>query len=74
MKVKKLLKRLMTKATKTLNVSEDVHKRLKLAATQEGEKIADYAEAAIEVGLSKPREIKRLLEDRTKQEPPQGTK
>lgn len=74
MKVKKLIQRLMTKTTKTLNVGEEVHKRVRLAAAMEGVKISDYAEAALEVGLKRPKEITRLLEDRTKQEPQPGPK
>lgn len=74
MRVKKLFKRLMNKATKTLNVSEELHKRVKIAAVGEGAKLADYAEAALEVGLNRPKEVKRLLEDRTKQELPPGLK
>lgn len=74
MRVKKLIKRLMTKTTKTLNVADDLHKRVKLAAATEGVKIADYAEAALEVGLNRPKEVMRLLADRTKREEPPGSK
>ena len=74
MMVKKLIRRLMTKTTKTLNVAEDLHRRLRLASAQEGVKISDYAEAALEVGLKRPKDVMRLLEERTKKEPPQGSK
>lgn len=74
MRVKKLIRRLMTKATKTLNVSEALHKQVRLAAAMEGEKISDYAEAALEVGLKRPKEVTRLLAERTKPEPPPETK
>ena len=74
MRVKKPTLKPMTKETKTLNVDVDVHQRVKLEAAKEGVKIADYAEAAIEVGLKRPKEIKRLLEDRTRQAELQGLK
>lgn len=74
MKVKKPRTQKMTKQTKTLNVGEDIHQQVKLGAAKEGVKIADYAEAAIEVGLKRPKEIMRLLEDRTKQAQLLGSK
>jgi len=74
MRVKKLIRRLMSKATKTLNVSEDLHKKVRLAAATEGVKISDYAEAALEVGLNRPKDVMRLLADRTKPEAPPGSK
>jgi hypothetical protein len=67
MSVKTFLRRLM-KQTKTLNVREEVHAKVKVAAAQERVKVSDYAEAAIEVGLKKPREIMRLLAERTSRE------
>lgn len=70
MGVKKFLGRLMTK-TKTLNVRLEVHAKVKVAAAQEGVKIADYAEAALEVGLRRPKDIMRLLADRTNLAPGQ---
>lgn len=72
MSVKKLIPDPMTKETKTLNVGIEVHQRIKLEAAKEGVKIADFAEVAIEVGLKRPKEIKRLLEDRTRQAELQG--
>lgn len=67
MKVKKTSETPMTKETKTLNVAEELHRQLKLGAVKEGVKIADYTEAAIEVGLKRPKDIMRLLEERTRQ-------
>lgn len=72
MGVKKYLRRLM-KQTKTLNVGIDIHTKLKIAAALEGVKVADYVEAAIEVGLKRPKEITRLLAERTSQEPPSAS-
>lgn len=72
MRVKKFLRRLM-KQQKTLNVSAELHSKVKIAAANEGVKIADYAEAALEVGLKRPKEVMRLLEDRTNPESQRGS-
>lgn len=55
--------------TKTLNVDPQLHKQLDVAATVAGVKLYHYVEAALEVGLRRPDEIKRLLEERTSSEP-----
>jgi transaldolase len=56
------------KQTKTLNVEEAVHQRVKVAAAIAGCDLGTYADAVIQVGLAHPREITRLLAGDTKSE------
>lgn len=60
--------------TKTLNVDPQLHQQLNEAAAKAGVKIYTYVEAALAVGLSRPNDVKRLLEERTSsgQAPEQG--
>lgn len=61
--------------TKTLNVRQDVHKKVKRAALEADVPIGVYVEAVIEVGLSRPREVtKRLSEAGTNQAKPEPEK
>lgn len=64
----------MPTTTKTLNIDSDLHAQLKLAAVKEGRGLGEYVEAVLKVGLSRPKEIKRLLAGSTSQEPPPETK
>jgi hypothetical protein len=57
------------KQTKTLNVSDEIHQSVKLAAAQHRVPIGLYAEAVLAVGLKREKEIMRLLAESTKQEP-----
>jgi plasmid stability protein len=62
----------MPKQTKTLNIDEDLHAVLRVNAANERTRLADYVEAVLKVGLSRPKEIKRLLATDTTPEPPPG--
>jgi hypothetical protein len=53
------------KSTKTLNISPDLHKRVKVQATHEGWNLGDYADALLEVGLSHPDEVKIIMDKLT---------
>lgn len=55
--------------TKTLNVDPELHKQLDVAATVAGVKLYHYVEAALQVGMRQPDEIRRLLEERTSSGP-----
>lgn len=75
MGVKKFVRRGRMTKTKTLNVREDVHRRVRLAAATAGVKISDYAEALIEIGLRREKDTMRLLAERTSQaQPPESSK
>lgn len=58
----------MKKTTRTLNVTEDVHKRVRLAAVTADMKIAVYVEAALLLALNRPDEVKQLAAGRTSSE------
>lgn len=57
------------KTTKTLNVAPELHQELKIRAVGAGEQLAPYVEAVLQVGLSHPEEVRRLLATGTKTAP-----
>ena len=71
MVVKRILRRMMS-GLKNLKVNGQIHQRLKIAAAEEGAGIQEYTEACLELALRERNKVKRLLEDRTKQEPPKA--
>ena len=60
------------KQTKTLNVGDDVHRQVKIAAAQQNIPLGMFVEAVIRVGLNRPKEVTRLLAENTKPEPDKG--
>lgn len=60
------------KNTKTLNIDPELHRALKANASVAGLQLADYVEAVLRVGLSRPADVKRLLAASTNQASPQG--
>ena len=60
------------KPTKTLNIDPQLHREIKTAASVAGLQLADYAEALLRVGLSRPADVKRLLAGGTSSASPQG--
>ena len=59
----------MAPTTKTLNIDPALHAQLKLQAVKEETHLGVYVEAVLRVGLSRPEEVRRLLEGRTSQAP-----
>jgi hypothetical protein len=53
--------------SKTLNIDEQLHHDLKVAAAQGKHGLREFVEAVIKVGLSRPKDVKRLLEADTSQ-------
>jgi hypothetical protein len=49
------------KTTKTLNVSPDLHRVLKINAAQNGWPIGDYCDAVIEIGLKHGEEVNEIM-------------
>lgn len=63
------------KATKTVNIDANLHQELKIRAVGVGEPLGEFVEAVIQVGLSYPDDLKRLLAGNTSTEPvPEPTK
>lgn len=63
-----------TKPSKTLNVDEDLHREVKLAATMENYGLREFVQALLRVGLSRPKDVRRLLADSTTPAPGQEPK
>lgn len=55
--------------SKTLNIDEQLHHALKVAAAQGKYGLREFVQAVITVGLNRPKEVKRLLEVGTSQAP-----
>ena len=66
MKLKRLLKKFMD-GVKNAKISADLHHRLRVFAAENGMPIGMVIEAACEIGLKHPEELKRLSEVHTSQ-------